>query len=68
MMASDIVLIESKIDGGSMHAIKWARKLNKRVWCFDINASGNIDTIKNGAIKFSNLEEFISSYNNEIKQ
>ena len=68
MMASDIVLIESKIDGGSMHAIKWARKLNKRVWCFDINASGNIDTIKNGAIKFSNLEEFISSYNNGIKQ
>ncbi|WP_440914720.1 DNA-processing protein DprA [Candidatus Pelagibacter sp.] len=68
MMASDVVLIESKIDGGSMHAIKWARKLNKRVWCFDINASGNIDTIKNGAIKFSNLEEFISSYNNEIKQ
>ena len=48
--------------------VKWARKLNKRVWCFDINASGNIDTIKNGAIKFSNLEEFISSYNNEIKQ
>lgn len=68
MMASDIVLIESKIDGGSMHAIKWARKLNKRIWCFDINASGNIDAIKNGAIKFSNLEEFISSYNNEIKQ
>ena len=24
--------------------------------------------IKNGAIKFSNLEEFISNYNNEIKQ
>ena len=68
MMASDIILIESKIDGGSMHAIKWARKLNKRIWCFDINASGNIDAIKNGAIKFSNLEEFISSYNNEIKQ
>ena len=68
MMSNDIVLIESKIDGGSMHAIKWARKLNKRVWCFDINASGNIDAIKNGAIKFSNLEEFISSYNNEIKQ
>ena len=68
MMASDIILIESKIDGGSMHAIKWAKKLNKRIWCFDINASGNIDAIKNGAIKFSNLEEFISSYNNEIKQ
>ena len=48
--------------------LKWAKKLNKRIWCFDINASGNIDAIKNGAIKFSNLEEFISSYNNEIKQ
>ena len=67
MMASDVVLIESKIDGGSMHAIKWAKKLNKRIWCFDINTSGNIAVIKNGAIKFSNLEEFINNFNNEIK-
>ena len=67
MIASDIVLIESEIDGGSMHAIKWAKKLNKRIWCFDINTSGNIDAIKNGAIKFSNLEEFINNFNNEIK-
>ena len=68
MMASDIVLIESKIDGGSMHAIKWAKKLNKRIWCFDINTSGNIDVIKNGAIKFSNLEEFINQYNSLINK
>ena len=67
MMASDIVLIEIKIYCGIIHSIKLARKLNKIVRCIYINASGNIDTIKNGAIKFSNLEEFISSYNNEIK-
>ena len=66
MMASDIVLIESKIDGGSMHAIKWAKKLNKRIWCFDIDASGNRQTILDGAIKFANLEDFIAKYNDII--
>ena len=47
MIASDIVLIVSEIDGGSMHAIKWAKKMNKSVWCFKINSSGNMDLIDN---------------------
>jgi len=65
MFCNDIVLIESKIDGGSMHAIKWAKKLNKRVWCYNLNASGNIDLINHyeECIIFKNLEDFIEKYN-----
>ena len=68
MLANDIILIESSIDGGSMHAIKWAKRLNKNIWCFDIDASGNSQTINDGAIKFSNLEEFIRKYNDLNKE
>jgi len=65
MFCNDIVLIESKIDGGSMHAIKWAKKLNKRIWCYNLNASGNIDLINHyeECIIFKNLEDFIEKYN-----
>ena len=65
MLANDIVLIESDIKGGSMHAMKWAKKLNKRIWCFDMNASGNKEILNNydNVIKFSNLEEFINKFN-----
>src|SRR6056300_1318232 len=65
MFCNDIVLIESKIDGGSMHAIKWAKKLNKRNWCYNLNASGNIDLINHyeECIIFKNLEDFIEKYN-----
>ena len=65
MLANDIVLIESDIKGGSMHAIKWAKKLNKRIWCFDMNASGNKERLNNydDVIKFSNIEEFINKFN-----
>ena len=70
MMANDIVLIESSIDGGSMHAIKWAKKLNKRIWCFNMNVSGNKDLIENyeHTIVFSNIEEFIKKFNFVIKK
>ena len=62
---NDIVLIESDIKGGSMHAIKWAKKLNKRIWCFDMNASGNKEILNNydNVIKFSNIDEFINKFN-----
>jgi len=65
MLANDIVLIESDIKGGSMHAMKWAKKLNKRIWCFDMNASGNKEILNNydNVIKFSNIEEFINKFN-----
>jgi len=65
MFCNDIVLIESKIDGGSMHAIKWAKKLNKRIWCYNLNVSGNIDLINHyeECIIFKNLEDFIEKYN-----
>tara|TARA_A100001011_G_scaffold202514_1_gene210925 strand:- start:68 stop:988 length:921 start_codon:yes stop_codon:yes gene_type:complete len=70
MLANDIVLIESSIDGGSMHAIKWAKKLNKRIWCFNMNVSGNKDLIENyeHTIVFSNIEEFIKKFNLVIKK
>ena len=70
MLANDIVLIESSIDGGSMHAIKWAKKLNKRIWCFNMNVSGNKDLIENyeNTIVFSNIEEFIKKFNLVIKK
>ena len=70
MLANDIVLIESAIDGGSMHAIKWAKKLNKRIWCFNMNVSGNKDLIENyeNTIVFSNIEEFIKKFNLVIKK
>ena len=54
-----VILIESKIDGGSMHAIKFANKYNIESYCWlhnkdylDINlASGNIYLIKNNLAK-----------------
>lgn len=65
MMATDVVLIESKIDGGSMHAINWAIKLKKNIWCFNSNAGGNQKIIKeHSSVKtFKDLNDFEEKFN-----
>ena len=65
MMATDVILIESEIDGGSMHAVNWAIKLKKNIWCFNSNASGNQKIIKeHSSIKtFKNLNDFKEKFN-----
>ena len=65
MMATDVILIESEIDGGSMHAVNWAIKLKKNIWCFNSNASGNQKIIKDySTVKtFKDLNDFKEKFN-----
>ena len=60
LLSHMIILIESNIDGGSMHTIEAAKKMNKKIWCLDIPASGNQKVIaeNKNVITFKNFEEF----------
>ena len=60
LLSQMIILIESDEKGGSMHTIEAAKKMNKKIWCLDIPASGNQKVIKDNknVISFKSFEEF----------
>ena len=59
-----VILIESDVDGGSMHTIEAAKKMGREIWCYDIPASGNQKVISENKdiIIFKNFEEFKDKY------
>ena len=59
-----VILIESEVDGGSMHTIEAAKKMGRKIWCYDIPASGNQKVISENKniITFKNFEEFKNKY------
>jgi len=60
LLSHMIILIESNINGGSMYTVEAAKKMNKKIWCLDIPASGNQKVIaeNKNVITFRNFEEF----------
>ena len=59
-----LILIETKKDGGSMHTIEAAKKMNRKIWCLDIPASGNqkVITENKNITTFKNFEEFKNKF------
>ncbi len=57
-ISNSVILVESKIDGGSMHTVKFAENYNVKVYCWQHNekyldtnkASGNIHLLKKESI------------------
>jgi DNA processing protein len=51
-----LLMVESAVDGGAMHAIRFARQQNRTIFVFDLPASGNQAVIQQGADKIMSLE------------
>lgn len=49
-MSEGVIVIESDIDGGAMHAAKWAKQQGRTIYTLDLPATGNQELIKDGAI------------------
>ena len=64
LLSHIVILIDSNVDGGSMHTIEAAKKMGREIWCYDIPASGNQKVISENKdiITFKNLEEFKNKY------
>jgi DNA processing protein len=52
-LSEGVIVVESNDDSGAMHAAKRAREQNRRVYTFDLPASGNQKLIAEGAKVFS---------------
>lgn len=49
-MSQGVIVVESTIVGGAMHAAKFALKQGRNVYTLDLPATGNQQLIKDGAI------------------
>lgn len=52
-MCEALIVVESGIDGGAMHAVRFARHQNKPVYTFPISATGNQAILKDGGLDIS---------------
>lgn len=48
-LASQVVLVESRLGGGAMHALRFAEAQGRPIFTFDLPASGNRAALENGA-------------------
>ena len=48
-LASAVIMIESELDGGAMHTVRFAREQGRRVFTFRLPASGNDQLMRTGA-------------------
>ena len=48
-MCVGVIVVESQIDGGAMHAVRFAKKQGKRIYAVDNDASGNRQLLADGA-------------------
>lgn len=49
-LTEGVIVIESDVDGGAMHAAKWAKEQGRNIYTLDLPASGNQQLIQDGAI------------------
>jgi len=49
-MSQGVIVVESAVDGGAMHAANFARKQERNIYTLDLPATGNQQLIKDGAI------------------
>lgn len=50
-LANQVVLVESQLGGGTMHALRFAKAQGRPIFTFDLPASGNQAALQNGAHK-----------------
>ncbi len=50
-LANQVVLVESQLGGGAMHALRFAKAQGRPIFTFDLPASGNQAALQNGANK-----------------
>lgn len=50
-LADQVVLVESQLGGGAMHALRFAKAQGRPIFTFDLPASGNQAALQNGAYK-----------------
>ena len=50
-LADQVVLVESQLGGGAMHALRFAKAQGRAIFTFDLPASGNQSALQNGAFK-----------------
>lgn len=55
-MAKALIVIQTKIDGGAMHAVKFARRQNKPIYADDNPATGNQAILADGGYPLTSLE------------
>ncbi len=48
-LCDNVIIIETGIDGGAMHAARFARLQGRRIWVLDLPASGNQALLADGA-------------------
>ncbi len=59
-LCEGIIIVETSVDGGAMHAARFAQIQEKRLFVVDNEASGNLQLISQGAIALSdNLQELV---------
>lgn len=49
-MSQGVIVVESDVNGGAMHAAKWAREQGRNLYTLDLPTSGNQKLIQDGAI------------------
>jgi len=49
-LCSALIVVETQIDGGAMHAARWAREQGRTLYTLDLPASGNQQLIDQGAV------------------
>jgi DNA processing protein len=52
-LSDSVIIIQTELDGGAMHAARFARQQGKPVYVVDHPASGNQLLIQDGALKLS---------------
>ncbi|GAB5490540.1 MAG: hypothetical protein Phog2KO_07550 [Phototrophicaceae bacterium] len=60
-LSQDIVVVQSDIKGGAMHAVKSAERQGKRVYTLDWNFSGNQALLHNGATALNSQNPMLPS-------
>lgn len=56
-LSQGVIVVESEINGGAMHAVRFARQQGKPLYAVDNDASGNRALLENGATPISQTGE-----------
>lgn len=62
-LSAAVIVVETEVEGGAMHAARRAREQNRRIYTIDLPASGNQQLIREGAAvidaQLHNLEKLL---------
>ena len=49
-LSDAVIIVETEVDGGAMHAARFAQAQGRAIYTFDSRATGNRQLLENGAI------------------